>query len=190
MYKIFDRTYKHILKYYNNSHCSTKLILKQKSRKMGKRGRRRKKEREGELIPSAPICSRIIWSWNKYWSGRNWWRITFWRRTFVRFGRRIVSRSFLLFSTHARGEQITERERPARETPLAGQMAFVSKSHVVSEARPLSRSIIHGHSVFSCPPSPPIAMLFSETMNLLLINVVFIVSRTQAIELLLGSQLI
>lgn len=146
---------------------------------MNKRDRRRKKERKrGRIDSIAPICSQIIWSWNKYWSGRNWWRITFWRRTFVRFGRRIVSRSFLLFSTHVRGEQITERERPAREAPLAGQMAFVSKSHVVSEARPLSRSIIHGRSAFSCPPLPPIAMVFSGTMNLLLINIVFTVSHT------------
>lgn len=34
-------------------------------------------------------------------------------------------------------------------------MAFVSKSHVVSEARPLSRSIIHGRSAFGCPASFP-----------------------------------
>ncbi|TGZ51854.1 hypothetical protein DBV15_08729 [Temnothorax longispinosus] len=81
-------------------------------------------------------------------------------------------------------EQITERERPAREAPLAGQMAFVSKSHVVSEseARPLSRSIIHGRSAFSCPPSPPIAIVFSGTTNLLLINVVFMVPRMAASE--------
>lgn len=92
------------------------------------------------------------------------------------------------FSTHARrtnnqSECTLGIERGG--TSLASQMAFVSKSHVVSEARPLSRSIIHGRSAFACPPSFPIAVAFSGATNLLLTSL-YGYSRARAMEILSG----
>lgn len=123
-------------------------------------------ERDSPRVPVAPIYSRIIWSRNKYWSGRNWWRITFWRRASpVRFGRPIVSRSFLPFSTHAGRTNNRERAR-AREAPLARAKwrSLVKATSFPSLALfPVQLSTDVRHSVVH--RRPPIATLFSEATN-------------------------
>lgn len=122
-----------------------------------------KRERKRKSIFFVPICSRIIWSRNKYWFGTEIGKA-------LSFGIvhpfDSVGRLFpVLFSffPHTRSEQTTERKRPFERHCSQAKWRSLVKATSFPRLALFSVQL----STFDCPLSLPIVMVFSGAMNLL-----------------------